>query len=52
MSARYPLYDGPIIDAHHHWDLSGGRYPWLTKPETAIPALFCGTASRLYGIVP
>ena len=25
------LYDGPIIDAHHHlWDLSSGRYSWLT----------------------
>ena len=40
MSAQRPLYDGPIIDAHHHlWDLSGGRYPWLTKPEAAIGAL-------------
>ena len=25
------LYDGPIIDAHHHlWDLDSGRYAWLT----------------------
>ena len=25
------LYDGPIIDAHHHlWDLESGRYSWLT----------------------
>ena len=25
------LYDGPIVDAHHHlWDLSSGRYAWLT----------------------
>ncbi len=40
MSASRPLYNGPIIDAHHHlWDLSGGRYPWLTNPEAAIPAL-------------
>jgi predicted TIM-barrel fold metal-dependent hydrolase len=24
------LYDGPIIDAHHHlWDLDLGRHPWL-----------------------
>src|SRR5271154_7112528 len=24
------LYDGPIIDPHHHlWDLSLGRHPWL-----------------------
>lgn len=28
-------YDGPIIDAHHHfWDTSLGRHPWLL----AIPA--------------
>lgn len=25
-----PLYQGPIIDAHHHvWDLSLDRHPWL-----------------------
>ena len=25
------LYDGPIIDAHHHlWELDSGRYTWLT----------------------
>ena len=24
------LYDGPIVDAHHHlWDLSLGKHPWL-----------------------
>ncbi|MCI1018969.1 amidohydrolase family protein [Microbacterium sp. C5A9] len=24
------LYDGPIIDSHHHvWDLDLGRHPWL-----------------------
>lgn len=24
------LYDGPIIDSHHHvWDLGLGRHPWL-----------------------
>jgi predicted TIM-barrel fold metal-dependent hydrolase len=24
------IYDGAIIDAHHHlWDLSGSAYPWL-----------------------
>ena len=35
-----PLYTGPIIDAHHHlWDLSAGRYPWLTAPDAAIAAL-------------
>lgn len=40
MSASRPLYAGPIIDAHHHlWQLSGGRYPWLTAPELSIAAL-------------
>ena len=25
------LYDGPIVDAHHHlWELGSGRYSWLT----------------------
>lgn len=25
------LYDGPIVDAHHHlWDLNLGRHPWLS----------------------
>ena len=25
------LYEGPIVDAHHHlWDLGSGRYSWLT----------------------
>lgn len=24
------LYDGPVIDAHHHlWSLAGDHYPWL-----------------------
>jgi predicted TIM-barrel fold metal-dependent hydrolase len=28
------MYDGPVIDAHHHlWELSGGRYPWLSAPD-------------------
>lgn len=35
MSA--PLYDGPVIDAHHHvWEPERGTYPWL-RPEAAIP---------------
>lgn len=30
------LYDGPIVDAHHHvWDLSLGRHPWLA-PEGRV----------------
>ncbi|MBP0496314.1 amidohydrolase family protein [Pararoseomonas indoligenes] len=34
------LYDGPIIDAHHHlWDLSMGRHPWLTAPVGGLQSL-------------
>ena len=34
------IYRGPIIDAHHHlWDLSTGRYPWLTDPAASPAAL-------------
>ncbi len=27
-----PLYDGPIVDSHHHlfWDLK--NYPWMNRP--------------------
>lgn len=28
------IYDGPLIDAHHHfWDLSMGRHPWLAPTQ-------------------
>lgn len=31
------LYDGPIIDAHHHfWDPQNNPHPWL-RPEVNIP---------------
>ena len=34
------MYDGPIIDAHHHlWDLATGGYTWLTDPAAGIGAL-------------
>jgi predicted TIM-barrel fold metal-dependent hydrolase len=34
------LYDGPIIDAHHHlWDLGLARHPWLGEDEAGISAL-------------
>jgi predicted TIM-barrel fold metal-dependent hydrolase len=34
---KYPLWDGPIVDAHHHfWDPVANDHPWL-KPETNIP---------------
>jgi predicted TIM-barrel fold metal-dependent hydrolase len=34
------LYQGPIIDAHHHlWDISLGRHPWLTRDDESIKAL-------------
>jgi predicted TIM-barrel fold metal-dependent hydrolase len=32
------VYDGPIIDAHHHlWDLARGHYPWLTGAAAIGP---------------
>lgn len=32
MPVSASVYNGPIIDAHHHlWDLAAGRYPWLTE---------------------
>jgi len=35
-----PLYEGPVIDAHHHlWDLSLGRHPWLTGGINAVGGL-------------
>ncbi len=31
------MYDGPIIDAHHHlWELSSGRYGWLDAPRDTV----------------
>jgi predicted TIM-barrel fold metal-dependent hydrolase len=34
------MYQGPIIDAHHHlWDLSLGRHRWLLDAGAAIGAL-------------
>ena len=34
------MYDGPIIDAHHHlWDLALGRHRWLTDTGGGIAAL-------------
>ncbi|MFC0408315.1 amidohydrolase family protein [Roseomonas elaeocarpi] len=36
-SGTPPLYDGPVVDAHHHvWDPRNNRYPWL-RPEVSIP---------------
>jgi predicted TIM-barrel fold metal-dependent hydrolase len=38
MSGR--LYDGPIIDAHHHlWDLSMQRHKWLMPSDSSVGAL-------------
>ncbi len=35
-----PLYDGPIIDAHHHlWDSALGRHPWMTDPDSPLRTL-------------
>jgi predicted TIM-barrel fold metal-dependent hydrolase len=31
------LYDGPIIDAHHHlWDRGSDRYEWLAEPRETV----------------
>ncbi|MDP9096970.1 MAG: amidohydrolase family protein [Pseudomonadota bacterium] len=39
MTLQPPGYVGPIIDAHHHlWDLTAGRYRWLSG-GAAIGAL-------------
>jgi predicted TIM-barrel fold metal-dependent hydrolase len=33
----HTLYDGPIVDAHHHfWDPQNNPHPWL-RPEVNIP---------------
>lgn len=34
------MYDGPVIDAHHHlWDLSLKRHRWLVEDDPALAAL-------------
>ncbi|MGE3872532.1 MAG: amidohydrolase [Parvibaculaceae bacterium] len=34
------MYDGPIIDAHHHlWDYGMGKHRWLMPVEGAVAAL-------------
>lgn len=34
------MYDGPIIDAHHHlWDYGMGRHPWLMPSDTALAGM-------------
>ncbi|WJH41515.1 amidohydrolase family protein [Aliirhizobium terrae] len=34
---KFPLWDGPIVDAHQHfWDPVANDHPWL-KPEANIP---------------
>jgi predicted TIM-barrel fold metal-dependent hydrolase len=39
-------FDLPIFDAHHHfWDLSSGRYPWLT--DEYDEAFFLGDYRRM-----
>jgi predicted TIM-barrel fold metal-dependent hydrolase len=37
---RTSLYDGPLIDAHHHlWTLGEGRYPWLRGNSQDVTAV-------------
>lgn len=34
------MYDGPIIDAHHHlWDYGMGKHPWLMPSEVPLAAM-------------
>ncbi len=34
------LYDGPIVDAHHHlWNLAMGRHLWLRPADDGVQAL-------------
>lgn len=34
---KFPIWDGPIVDAHHHfWDPVANDHPWL-RPEMNIP---------------
>ena len=34
------MYDGPIIDAHHHlWDYGMGKHPWLMPSDTALAGM-------------
>jgi predicted TIM-barrel fold metal-dependent hydrolase len=41
------LYDGPLVDAHHHlWSLTTGRYPWL-QDERRERMVFGPTAKLL-----
>jgi len=40
------LYDGPIIDSHHHlWHLGEGQYPWLERMHSDVTAI--GTYDRI-----
>jgi predicted TIM-barrel fold metal-dependent hydrolase len=40
-------YDGPIVDAHHHfWDLRLGKHPWI-RPDPGQEMVF-GDPSPLY----
>ena len=46
MSSDRRTYDGPIVDAHHHfWDFDVLRYPWLEPGEEAH--FFLGDPSSL-----
>ena len=43
------LYDGPMIDAHHHlWDLSMGMHPWLAVGDDEEGPIDLGPLQRNY----
>jgi predicted TIM-barrel fold metal-dependent hydrolase len=42
------VYQGPIIDPHHHlWDLSLGRHPWLEKETSSAEDMVFGSIDRI-----
>lgn len=48
----HTLYDGPILDAHHHfWDLGANHYPWLA-PGVLVPHRYGDYAPIKHNYLP
>jgi predicted TIM-barrel fold metal-dependent hydrolase len=46
------LYDGPVIDAHHHlWEPGDGRYPWL-EPGVLVPHRYGDYSAAKHDYLP
>jgi predicted TIM-barrel fold metal-dependent hydrolase len=42
------IYDGPVIDPHHHlWDLSLDQHPWLMKPPAERAEMVFGSIAPI-----